>query len=69
MQLPNDAGLRRYLGAAPPEGHGTHHYHVVVHALDVDRLDIPEGASPAFLGFNMGPHTLARAEIVPVYGR
>src|SRR3954468_8961249 len=28
VQLRNDAGVARYIGAAPPAGHGTHHYHV-----------------------------------------
>src|SRR3954470_15203096 len=51
VQLPNDAGLRRYLGAAPPEGSGPHPYQTTIHALDVDRLDLPEGSTPAFLGF------------------
>ena len=34
FQLRNDAGLRRYLGAAPPPGHGRHRYFFVVHAVD-----------------------------------
>ena len=67
MQLANDAGLKRYLGAAPPAGHGTHHYYFVVHALDVDHLDLPDGATPAYLGFNLYSHTLARAIIVANY--
>jgi Raf kinase inhibitor-like YbhB/YbcL family protein len=67
VQLANDAGLRRYLGAAPPAGHGVHHYYVAVHAVDVASLQLPEGATPAFLGFNLFSHTLARAVIVPVY--
>jgi hypothetical protein len=69
VQLPNDARLRRYLGAAPPEGSGPDRYQITIHALDVDSLDLPEGSTPAFLGFNMMPHTLARAMIVPVYER
>jgi hypothetical protein len=64
VQLANDAGLKRYLGAAPPAGHGTHHYYFVVHALDVDHLDLPDNATPAYLGFNLFSHTLARAIIV-----
>lgn len=67
VQLANDAGLRRYLGAAPPAGHGVHHYYVAVHAVDVASLQLPGGATPAFLGFNLFSHTLARAVIVPVY--
>ena len=53
LTLVNDAGLRRYLGAAPPAGHGPHRYYIAVHAVDTDKLDLPEDASPAFLGFNL----------------
>lgn len=69
ITLPNDAGLHRYLGAAPPEGHGVHRYHFVVHAVDVATLGIPRGATPAFLGFMLFSHTLARAGITAVYER
>jgi Raf kinase inhibitor-like YbhB/YbcL family protein len=67
VQLRNDGGLARYLGAAPPSGHGRHRYFVVVHAVDVETLDVPPDASPAFLGFNLFFHTLARAMLVPWY--
>jgi phosphatidylethanolamine-binding protein (PEBP) family uncharacterized protein len=59
--------VARYLGAAPPSGHGRHRYFTVVHALDVETLDVPPDASPAFLGFNLFFHTLARATLVPWY--
>lgn len=67
VQLRNDAGGNRYVGAAPPEGHGPHRYYVVVHAVDVDALDVDETATPAFLGFNLFFHTVGRAMIVPTY--
>ncbi|HEX3337268.1 MAG TPA: YbhB/YbcL family Raf kinase inhibitor-like protein [Jatrophihabitans sp.] len=67
VQLKNDGGTVGYIGAAPPEGHGPHHYHIVVHAVDVPTLDIAPEASPAFLGFNLFSHTLGRAMIIPVY--
>jgi Raf kinase inhibitor-like YbhB/YbcL family protein len=67
VQLKNDGGTRGYIGAAPPPGHGPHHYYVVVHAVDVATLDVPADASGAFLGFNLFSHTLARATLVPVY--
>jgi Raf kinase inhibitor-like YbhB/YbcL family protein len=67
VQLANDASVKRYLGAAPPVGHGPHHYFFAVHALDVDHLDLPANATPTYLGFNLFMHTLARAVIVANY--
>lgn len=67
VTLRNDAGLARYLGAAPPSGHGKHRYFFVVHALGADRLDVDADATCAFLGFNMFGATLARARLVPWY--
>jgi Raf kinase inhibitor-like YbhB/YbcL family protein len=67
VQFSNDAGTKRYIGAAPPKGHGVHHYYVVVHALDVDQLELSSDASPAYLGFNLFGHSLARAILVGTY--
>jgi Raf kinase inhibitor-like YbhB/YbcL family protein len=63
VTLRNDAGLARYIGAAPPPGHGAHRYFVAVHAVDVETLDIGADATPAFLGFNLFQHAIARAVI------
>lgn len=65
--LKTDGGVVRYLGAAPPPGHGPHRYMFVVHALDVDSLGIDASSTPAFLSFNMFGRTLARAALTPVY--
>jgi Raf kinase inhibitor-like YbhB/YbcL family protein len=67
FHLRNDGGLARYLGAAPPPGHGPHHYHFVVHAVDVGSLGLDRDATPAFLGFNLFSHTVGRARIVAVH--
>lgn len=67
VQLRNDAGSNRYIGAAPPEGHGPHRYYAVVHAVDVESLEVDDTSTPAYLGFNLFFHTLARAVIVPTY--
>jgi Raf kinase inhibitor-like YbhB/YbcL family protein len=64
FQLRNDAGLARYLGAAPPPGHGAHRYFFVVHAVGVESLGISKEATNAFLGFNLFGQTLARATLV-----
>ena len=63
LTLRNDAGQRRYIGAAPPAGHGPHRYYIAVTAVDVDKLDLPDDATPAFLGFNLFQHAIARAVI------
>jgi Raf kinase inhibitor-like YbhB/YbcL family protein len=69
FQLRNDGGAARFIGAAPPPGHGRHLYHVVVHAVDVSSLGIGPESTPAFLGFNLFAHTLGRARIVSWFER
>lgn len=67
VTLTNDASLKRYLGAAPPAGHGPHRYYIAVHALPVESLELPEGATPAYLGFNLFGQAIARAVIHGTY--
>ncbi|MGW4098073.1 MULTISPECIES: YbhB/YbcL family Raf kinase inhibitor-like protein [unclassified Mycobacterium] len=67
VTLTNDASLKRYLGAAPPAGHGPHRYYIAVHALPVESLGLPEGATPAYLGFNLFGQAIARAVIHGTY--
>lgn len=67
VTLRNDAGMPQYIGAAPPAGHGVHHYQFVVHALDTPQLDVDPGATPAFLMFNLLGHTLARGALTALY--
>jgi Raf kinase inhibitor-like YbhB/YbcL family protein len=67
VTLNNDASAARFIGAAPPPGHGPHRYFVVVHAVDVESLGLPDGATPAYLGFNLFSHAIARATITGTY--
>ena len=67
VTLANDAGLKRFIGAAPPAGHGPHRYYIAVHALPVESLGLPDGATPAYLGFNLFGHAIARAVIHGTY--
>ncbi|NUU06800.1 YbhB/YbcL family Raf kinase inhibitor-like protein [Leifsonia sp. C5G2] len=64
--LSNEMRSKSFTGAGPPPGTGTHHYNIVVHALDVEHLDLDPESTPAVLGFNAHFHTLARAVITPV---
>ena len=69
VTLRNDAGVRGYMGAAPPEGHGPHRYVFTVHTVDVESLDVGPDATPAILGFNLAFHSLARAVLVATHQR
>jgi Raf kinase inhibitor-like YbhB/YbcL family protein len=65
----NDFGEHAYGGAAPPPGHGPHRYIFAVHALDTDKLGVDESATPAFVGFNLSFHTIARGLVIPEFAR
>ncbi|OMB95887.1 hypothetical protein A5733_12480 [Mycobacterium sp. NS-7484] len=67
VTLANDASQKRYIGAAPPAGHGPHRYYIAVHALPVESLELPDGATPAYLGFNLFGQAIARAVIHGTY--
>ncbi|WP_305787341.1 YbhB/YbcL family Raf kinase inhibitor-like protein [Symbioplanes lichenis] len=67
FSIRSDYGDSGYGGAAPPPGDRPHRYVFAVHAIDVDRLEVGEGATPAYVGFNLAFHTLARATIRPTY--
>jgi len=64
LVLPNELRLKQYSGATPPQGTGVHRYFVVVHAVDVPKLELDPESTPAVLGFNLHFHTLGRAILV-----
>lgn len=64
ITMPNEMREPAFTGAGPPEHTGVHHYWFVVHALDVEHIDIDPQATPAVLGFMMRDAVLARAIIV-----
>ncbi|MEZ5151162.1 YbhB/YbcL family Raf kinase inhibitor-like protein [Rhodococcus zopfii] len=68
VTLRHDGGGPGFIGAAPPAGHGHHRYIVAVHALDVETIDgLTADSSPAFLGFNVFGHAIARALLTGTY--
>lgn len=65
----NDFGNARYDGPQPPRGHGTHHYHFRLAALDTDRLDIGGRQSAEEIWEAVQPHIVEEAELVGTYER
>ncbi|HEV2309901.1 MAG TPA: YbhB/YbcL family Raf kinase inhibitor-like protein [Acidimicrobiia bacterium] len=65
----NDFGDKAYGGSAPPPGAPLHRYIFAVHALDADKLGVGDDASPAFVGFNLTFHVIARGLLTPVFAR
>ncbi|MGU3503065.1 YbhB/YbcL family Raf kinase inhibitor-like protein [Mycobacterium sp. C31M] len=61
VTLANDASYKRYIGAAPPIGHGVHHYWVAVHAVGVETIDLDANATPGWLGFQLHDKAISRA--------
>lgn len=68
FHVPNDLRIRGYMGAAPPQGDPAHRYYFVVHAVDVEKLDVDDNATPTVVGFNLAFHTLGRAITVATFG-
>lgn len=68
MEGKNDFGDLGWGGPLPPPGHGTHHYHFKLYALDAE-LGLGQGASKADLLEAMEGHVLARTELVGTYSR
>lgn len=65
----NDFDRPGYGGPCPPTGHGTHHYHFRLLALDVDRLELGSEYAVADLEKRLRAHLLAETELVGIYAR
>ena len=68
LQGKNSFGRIGYNGPMPPPGHGTHHYHFKVYALD-QALVLAPGATKAQLLDAMRGHILAEGELIGTYSR
>jgi hypothetical protein len=68
-EVSNDFGKPGYGGPCPPKGHGPHHYHFKLFALDVDRLGLDADAKVADVEREADRHAVARGELVGTYER
>jgi Raf kinase inhibitor-like YbhB/YbcL family protein len=65
----NDYGTMDFGGACPPAGDKPHRYILTIHALKVDKLEVPADASPALIGFMLHANRLGSATLTGMYGR
>lgn len=63
----NDFGFARYDGPQPPKGHGTHHYHFKLAALNVPNLTVPASAGVEAIWKEACKHKLDEAELVGTF--
>ncbi|HVL54943.1 MAG TPA: YbhB/YbcL family Raf kinase inhibitor-like protein [Burkholderiaceae bacterium] len=69
MQVRTDFGSPGWGGPCPPAGHKPHRYHFMLHALKVDKLDIPQGATASLVGFMVNANSIGQARLTGMYGR
>ena len=63
-----DFGAPGWGGPCPPPGK-PHRYVFTLHALKLDKLEVPADASPAFIGFMTRANALGSASLTAMYGR
>lgn len=68
-QAVNGFGNASYGGPCPPPGHGTHHYHFRLLALDVDRLELEQQADCPAVAAAARPHAIEETELTGTYSR
>ena len=69
VQAVNDAGKSGYMGPCPPKGHGPHHYHFKLYALDVDKLTLSPDAKIPDVESQAQQHQIAMAQMTGTYER
>ncbi|WP_297068185.1 YbhB/YbcL family Raf kinase inhibitor-like protein, partial [Thermococcus sp.] len=68
LQGRNDFGRVGYGGPCPPKGHGVHHYHFKVYALNIE-LNLKPGSTRAELEEAIRGHVIQWGEVVGLYER
>lgn len=68
-EVKNDKGTPGYTGPCPPPGHGVHHYHFRLFALDVDHLNLGAEAKVADVEAEAAKHALAHGELIGTFER
>jgi Raf kinase inhibitor-like YbhB/YbcL family protein len=68
-QIRTDYGAPGWGGPCPPVGDSPHRYIFSLHALKVERLEVPDGATAALAGYLVNANSLGVARFTGTYGR
>ena len=68
-EVTNDFGKPGYGGPCPPPGHGPHHYHFKLFALDTETLGLSADSKVADVENAARQHAIAQGELVGTYER
>lgn len=69
VQVNTDFGGPGWGGPCPPAGDKPHRYNFSLHALKVDKLDLPPGATASLAGFMINANSIGKAAFTGKYGR
>ncbi len=69
QQVTPDFGSPGWGGPCPPTGDKPHRYNFTVHALKVEKLDVPKGAAASLVGFMVSANSIGKATLTAKYGR
>lgn len=69
IQGRTDYGIHAFGGACPPQGDKPHRYIFTVHALKIEKIDVPADSSAALIGFMINSNSLGKASFTAMYGR
>ena len=69
VQVPTDFGAPGWGGPCPPAGDKPHRYNFTLHALKVEKLDLPKGATASLAGFMVNANSIGKATLTGRYGR
>jgi Raf kinase inhibitor-like YbhB/YbcL family protein len=64
-----DYGVKAWGGPCPPPGDEPHRYVFTVFALSVEKLDVPDNATSAVVGFNLNANAIDKGSFTAKFGR
>jgi Raf kinase inhibitor-like YbhB/YbcL family protein len=69
VQGRTDFGTAAYGGACPPQGDKPHRYVFTVHALKIDKLELPSDATAALVGYMINANRIDKASFTARFSR